>query len=202
MADGTSILVKLKLKLRTIAGFVHIAEPVERLIIPGDSGEFLLGNDLLLMLGIDVERQIDMLAVPFAADTDGDEFDDADEPTVEGERVQDGEVRGAVLDLVEQAISEGFPRECKEELTRIALRFDLWRVWLGADPPARVPPMRIRFKQGVKPYRCKARKYPPEVRRFVEDFNNKLVEHGWVYENRVSRWACPVLPVRKSSGEF
>ncbi|KAK1943651.1 hypothetical protein P3T76_005047 [Phytophthora citrophthora] len=74
MADGTSIFVdwtvKLKVRMRTIAGIVQIAEPVECLIIPGGSGEFLLGNDLLLRLEIDVERQVDLLAVPFAADAE------------------------------------------------------------------------------------------------------------------------------------
>ncbi|GMF66217.1 unnamed protein product [Phytophthora lilii] len=140
MADGTTIIVNwivhLKVKLRTIAGFVHIAKPVECLIIPGDSGEFLLGNDLLLSLDIDVDRKFDMLAVPFGADTDGDEFDEADEPTVDGAKVQDSEVRAAVLELVDKANREGFPGEWKEELVRVAMRFDLWRIRLGADPPA------------------------------------------------------------------
>ncbi|ETP03553.1 hypothetical protein F441_19495, partial [Phytophthora nicotianae CJ01A1] len=36
--------------------------PVECLNISGDSSEFLLGNDLLLKLGIDVKRQLDLLA--------------------------------------------------------------------------------------------------------------------------------------------
>ncbi|KAE9283919.1 hypothetical protein PF008_g27283 [Phytophthora fragariae] len=184
MADGSSVwvnwTVKINLRLRTIAGNVHIAEPVECLIIPGSSGEFLLGNDLLLKLGIDVERQIDLLAVPLAADENEDEFDDAEEPTI-GETAQHEEdVRAGILELVELAIADGFPREYKKELTRIALRFDLFRSRLGADPPAKVPPMRIRLKPGAKPYRCKARKYPPEVRRFMEDFNAKLVELGWV----------------------
>ncbi|POM73380.1 Hypothetical protein PHPALM_9779, partial [Phytophthora palmivora] len=30
-------------------------------------------------------------------------------------------------------------------------------------------------------------------------FNKKLVELGWVYENRESRWCCPALPVKKPS---
>ncbi|ETO99946.1 hypothetical protein F441_22629 [Phytophthora nicotianae CJ01A1] len=86
MADGTSVCVdwtvKLNVRLRTIAGNVHVAEPVECLIIPGSSGEFLLGNDLLIKLGIDVERQLELLGVPLAADKNGDEFDDADEPAI------------------------------------------------------------------------------------------------------------------------
>lgn len=59
--------------------------------------------------------------------------------------------------------------------------------------------MKIRLKQDAKPYKCKARKYPPEVRAFMEDFNHKLEELGWVFENPNSRWACPALPVRKGA---
>ncbi|KAG1683832.1 hypothetical protein DVH05_012768 [Phytophthora capsici] len=147
MADGSSVYVNwtvnLNVKLRTIAGNVHVAEPVECLIIPGDSGEFLLGNDLLLKLGIDVERQLDLSAAPLAADGNEDEFDDADEPTIGKSVHYDEDVRAGILKLVETAIADGFPREFQHELTRIALRFDVWRTQLGADPPAKVPPMKI-----------------------------------------------------------
>eukprot|EP00644_Phytophthora_capsici_P013151 jgi/Phyca11/101498/e_gw1.5.1351.1 len=53
------------------------------------------------------------------------------------------------------------------------------------------------------PYKCKARKYSPEVKAFMEDFNAKLERLGWIYENPNSRWACPALPVRKGgSNEY
>ncbi|KAG2803199.1 hypothetical protein PC110_g16438 [Phytophthora cactorum] len=183
MANGTSVCVnwavKLSVRLQTIAGNVHVAEPVECLIIPGDSGEFLLGNDMLLKLGIDVERQLDILAVPLAADKNEDEFDDADEPTIGGSVQHEEDVRDGILQLVKEVIADGFPWEFEKELTRIALRFDLWRTRLGADPPAKATPMRIRLKHGANPYRCKAKKYPPEVHRFMDDFNSKPVELGW-----------------------
>ncbi|EGZ18080.1 hypothetical protein PHYSODRAFT_410625, partial [Phytophthora sojae] len=95
-------------------------------------------------LVIDVERQIDLLTVPLAVDENEDEFDDADEPTVGEGVLHEEDVRAAILELVDLAIEEEFPREFKKELARIALRFDLFRVRLGADPPAKVPPMRIR----------------------------------------------------------
>ncbi|POM64026.1 LOW QUALITY PROTEIN: Hypothetical protein PHPALM_20510 [Phytophthora palmivora] len=197
MANCTSVrvdwTVKLNLRLQTIAG---------KSFIPVDSGEFLLGSDLLVKLGIDVERQMDLLAVLLAADVNDNEFDKDDEPVIGRTVIQEEDVRTGILELVELLIKDGFPREYAKELTRIALRFDLWRIRLGMDPPAKVSPMRIRLKPGAKPYRCKARKYPPEVRRFMDDFNNQLVELGWVYENRESRWACPALPVRKGNGEF
>ncbi|GMF16699.1 unnamed protein product [Phytophthora fragariaefolia] len=82
MADAVIIFVewtmKLRLRLRTIAGMVHVAELVECLLIPGSSGEFLLGNELLLLLGIGVERQLDLLAEP--TDANDVEFDDQTEP--------------------------------------------------------------------------------------------------------------------------
>ncbi|KAK1938300.1 Gag-Pol polyprotein [Phytophthora citrophthora] len=53
------------------------------------------------------------------------------------------------------------------------------------------------------PYRCKVRQYSPDKSAFLEAFNKRLVELGWVFENRESRWCCPALPVRKpSTNEF
>ncbi|KAG3239380.1 hypothetical protein PI124_g15680 [Phytophthora idaei] len=205
-ADGKPIEVKmivnLHLRLRTVAGSVRIAKPVECLIIPGDATEFLLGNDVLTMLGIDVYEQLDLLVTNAAQDGQDDEFDDVNEPQIGSNVELSDEIRVAVDDLVEKAKRKGFPRKLLPQLRRLATRFDIWRLKLGDDPPARVPPMKIRLKPGAKPYRCKARRYPPEVRRFLDDFNDELVRLGWVYENTESRWACPVFPVRKSGGEI
>ncbi|OWY93212.1 hypothetical protein PHMEG_00037473, partial [Phytophthora megakarya] len=79
-ADGKSIkvewIVNLHLRLRTAAGSVRIAKPVECLIIPGDADEFLLGNDVLTMLGIDVQRQLEFLVAGTVKNELDDEFDD------------------------------------------------------------------------------------------------------------------------------
>lgn len=108
-----------------------------------------------------------------------------------GKNAEDKEkLTEAISILVEQAVMKGFPAEYANELQRIACRFDIWRLSLGTDPPAKVPPMKIRLTVDAKPYRCKARKYPPELRRFMEDFNNELEQLGWIYENPNSRWAC------------
>lgn len=58
----------------------------------------------------------------------------------------------------------------------------------------------LRLKANARPYKTKARKYAPECQEFLESFNCKLVELGWVYENPRSRWACAALPVRKRGG--
>ncbi|GMF48225.1 unnamed protein product [Phytophthora fragariaefolia] len=205
-ADGKPIQVdmsvQLHLRLRTVAGSVRIAKPVECLIIPGDTDEILLGNDVLTMLGINVQRQLDLFVANAMQNEQDDEFDDVDEPQIGSCVVLSEELRVAVEKLIEIAIGKGFPREFAAELRRIATRFKIWRLKLGDDPPARIPPMKVRLKPGTKPYRCKARRYPPEVRKVLDKFNDELVRLGWVHENTESRWACPVLPVRKSGGEF
>ncbi|KAJ0400826.1 hypothetical protein P43SY_008614 [Pythium insidiosum] len=44
------------------------------------------------------------------------------------------------------------------------------------------PAMKIRLKKGAKPFKTKARKYPPEYQVFLESFNAELVDAGWVKE--------------------
>ncbi|OWZ09291.1 LOW QUALITY PROTEIN: hypothetical protein PHMEG_00018028 [Phytophthora megakarya] len=181
MADNTSVLVdwivKLNLRLQTIAG---VATPEHF-------------YDLLIRLRIDVDRQVDLLAVG-TTDVNDDEFDKVDEPTVTNSTVHDDEVRKSVFEMVEKAIRDGFPLEYQNELTRIALKFDLWRNDLGADPPSKITADKNSTETGKK---ISTRRTPLQ-----EDFNNKLVELGWIYKNRESRWAYPALPVRKGNGEF
>ncbi|GMF12829.1 unnamed protein product [Phytophthora lilii] len=163
-----TIIVNLHLRLRTVAGSVRITKPVECLIIPGDSPEFLLGNDVLTMLGIDVYEQLDTLAANDGQGGQDDEFDDVNEPQIGTSVELSDELRSAVEELIAKAVSKGFPRKFLPSLRRIASRFDIWRLKLGDDPPARVQPMKVRLKPGARPYRCKARRYPPEVRRFLD----------------------------------
>lgn len=109
-ADGKPIEVKmtvnLHLKLTTAAGSVRIAKPVECLVIPGDSTEFLLGIDLLTMLGIDVLRQLDMLVANAMRGERDDEFDDVDEPQVGSSAGLSDEVLAAVEKMIERAVEK------------------------------------------------------------------------------------------------
>ncbi|KAE9065928.1 hypothetical protein PF010_g28013 [Phytophthora fragariae] len=189
--------VDVHVTLRTAAGPVPLSSPVQCLIVPGDLEEFLLGKDVLVALGIGVDRELELLALQGKEE----ECDDFDEPEVSPRVELSDELSELIQAMVEKARVRGFPAEYLGELHRIATRFDLWRAQLDRDPPARVPPMRIRLKPETKPYKCKARKYPPEVRHFMEEFNQKLEELGWIYENPNSRWACPALPVRKSGSD-
>ncbi|KAJ8571900.1 hypothetical protein ON010_g4930 [Phytophthora cinnamomi] len=115
-----------------------------------------------------------------------------------GTKKYEDEITEAVEAMVARALDEGFPSDRVERLRIVIYMYGIWRVKLGDDPPAKVLPLKIRLKPGAKPYKAEARKYPPELQRFLEDFNDTLVSLGWVYENPEARWACPSLPVKKA----
>ncbi|POM69893.1 Hypothetical protein PHPALM_13794 [Phytophthora palmivora] len=192
--------IEVELKIHTAAGPVCLTMPVKCLIIDEDEDEFIIGKDVLTMLGIDVDRQLEQLVTNGNInDEDLTGCDDDFEIGVEC----DADVKVAIEELIGLAISNGFPPERSNELRTVAFMFDIWRLKLGGDPPAKVPPLLIRLKEGVKPQKCKARPYPPHIREFLRDFNAELERMGWVYENTRSRWASAALPVRKpGSNEF
>ncbi|OWZ13871.1 LOW QUALITY PROTEIN: hypothetical protein PHMEG_00012737 [Phytophthora megakarya] len=163
-----------------------------------DENEFIVGSDVLATLGIDVDRQREQLV---ASESTGAEdlFECSDEIQIGVEC--DADMNAAVDELVDKAVENGFPRERRDSLLKIALMFDIWRLQLGEDPPAKVPPLVIHQKDGAKPQRCKARQYPPHQREFLRDFNTTLERMGWIYENPQSRWASPALPVKKPNSE-
>ncbi|OWZ08865.1 hypothetical protein PHMEG_00018526 [Phytophthora megakarya] len=145
-----TMIVNLHLRLRTVAGRTLIR----------------LGNDMLKMLGIGVQRQLDLFVANVLQTDEDDEFDDQDEPQIGSSIGMSNDLKVVVEHFVKSSIENEFPKEPAGELHLIATRFDIWQLKLGDDPPARVPPMKIRLKPGAQPYRCE------------------------------SRWACSVLPVR------
>ena len=77
---------------------------------------------------------------------------------------------------------------------------DLWRdVFNPKDPPAKVPPFKIKLKPNAEPYIAKARKYNEEEIRFLKLWNEILIAGGMRYLNNNSRWASRVLPVKKET---
>ncbi|KAJ8524884.1 hypothetical protein ON010_g16232 [Phytophthora cinnamomi] len=69
-------------KKATTAGSVRIANPVEGLIIPGDTNEFLLGDEVLTMLGINVQKQLELLVANAIQNEHDDEFYDINESQI------------------------------------------------------------------------------------------------------------------------
>ncbi|POM80529.1 LOW QUALITY PROTEIN: Hypothetical protein PHPALM_1626 [Phytophthora palmivora] len=168
----------LHVLIHTAAGPVQIAEAVPCLITDTDDDEFIIGRDLLGALGIDVERQLELLAVHSEDKTSGDPFD------------LEAVCRSSVTNNLSspRALEHGFPPDKVDKLRGIVHAYDVWRLELRDDPPARVPPLEVRLKEGATPCKCKPRIFD----------NFYLVDLGLVFENPTSRWASPVLPVKKS----
>eukprot|EP00644_Phytophthora_capsici_P000758 jgi/Phyca11/108911/e_gw1.16.777.1 len=186
--------VLLAIRLHTASGPAELAEPVNCLIIEQIDDEFIVGNDVLLSLGINVDRQLEQLA--------GGKLRDDEDPIVSDDELRPGhandfDIQEGLENLFSAALDNGFPVEYMEELRRIAKKHDIWRLVPCDDPPAKVPPYKLRLKQDAKPFRCKARQYGPLQSAFLKEFNQTLVDLGWVYKNPSSHWACAALPLKK-----
>ncbi|GMF36389.1 unnamed protein product [Phytophthora fragariaefolia] len=69
--------VNVHMTLRTAAGPVSIGSPVQGLIVPGELEKFLIGKEVLASLGIDVDRDLEVLASQRHSDGP-DEFGEPD----------------------------------------------------------------------------------------------------------------------------
>ncbi|ETK97256.1 hypothetical protein L915_00175, partial [Phytophthora nicotianae] len=141
--------VLLRIMLHTAAGPVRPVKPYEVLVIDEDEDEFIMGEDILTDLGISIDRQLEQLAEKTSADDDDtipveDAFGAGCTPNEE--------VRQAVEGMVITAIENSFPADKENKLRAIVYMFDVWRIRLGPDPPAKVPPLKIRLKKGATPF--------------------------------------------------
>jgi hypothetical protein len=74
---------------------------------------------------------------------------------------------------------------------------DVFRLKLGADPPANVKPLVIKLHDGAKPVRLSARKCAPSQLKFMRDKIREFEELGLVYKNTGAEWASPPLILPK-----
>ncbi|KAG4038340.1 hypothetical protein PC123_g26096 [Phytophthora cactorum] len=167
--------VDVNLTLNTAAGPVRCQDVKRCLIVESDEDEFLVGKTLLSELGIDVDRQLEYLA------SRGDDDETFDE--LEGMPACKLTPADVVMNVVDTLVRDAVDRGVVDEyittrLHTILHRFGGWRLEAGAANS-------------------------PEKSEFLDAFNKKLVELGWVYENRESRWCCPAHPAKNpSSNEY
>ncbi|KAG6599644.1 uncharacterized protein IUM83_19361 [Phytophthora cinnamomi] len=183
--------VKLDLRLQTVAGPVHLAEVV-CIVLEGPEEAFILGNDMLVSLGIDVNAQLSQLAGG-RVDEDQDPF----EP-VEPRAVSPCDVRNLLEAMVTAAGDNGFPPDYLPVLLDLVMEFeDVFRIELGNDPPANVEPLRITIRDGAQPYRTRPRRYAPAQSDFLQAHTQKLLDMGFISRNQQSHWACAavLLPI-------
>ncbi|GMF34898.1 unnamed protein product [Phytophthora fragariaefolia] len=125
---------------------VNILKPVPCLILDNEEDKFLLGDDVLKALRIDIERQLELLATPTCDDGDYDEVG----PEVAAGENDAGATQKAVEALIQRALDEGFPAVKVERLRTILFAYYVWRLVLVNDPPANVEPKRVRVEKGCR----------------------------------------------------
>lgn len=163
-----------------------------------DSGqdEFIPGQDILLALEIDVDRQLKQLAAQVQA------YEEAMLCTGEGEEAkatQAGTVEEAIEVLIAHALIKRFPKDREVQLRENVNTYYIWRLRLEDDNPAQVPPLEIRLKKNAALFRCKARKYPPHIRAIMRVFNGELKQLGWVYEKPKQPMGMPCIAGKEVS---
>lgn len=206
-------VVDLELQLDTAAGSVVVPGWHSCYVVDGGD-EFILSQQILHLLGIDVERQLEQLAAqPW---DDGDDLEPVDhdvlEPPLVARVLADGSAATddaldrddvvAVAEMIARAIADGFPVERKLDLTRVVGKYKGWRAtFRSTDGPANVPPMNIRMKPTASTYKCKARKLNPLESRFLKVFASTLLRAGVIEKNNNSRYCSAAHPILKAEGK-
>ena len=113
-------------------------------------------------------------------------------------------VKEMLMQKVKEAEAEGCSPAFTDELRKLLTRHsDVFRLELGQDPPVDMPPLKVNLRDDARPVRCKARRYGPEQRAFMDKHVEQLEKMGLVYKNTRSRWCSPPLIVRKpEANEF
>ncbi|KAE9042606.1 hypothetical protein PR002_g3826 [Phytophthora rubi] len=188
--------VTLNLRIETAAGPLNLRS-VPCLVLDGDEDEFLLGRKTMQDIGIDIDRLFEQLAGGDRVnEADGDDVSDNDTELHFAVDMED--IHRHLDRMLDEAREAGFEPLLLEELRTLVYEYaDVWRVHIGADPPADVEPLVAQLRPGAQPYRSGIRKYPEPQRKFLREFVKELEKNGLVKRNNASRWACPALPVKK-----
>jgi hypothetical protein len=108
------------------------------------------------------------------------------------------ELADAIEGFVTSAEQAGMPRDGVQSLRQLVTECkEVFRLKLGADPPANVKPLVIKLRDGAEPVRMSARKYTTPQLKFMRDKIRELEELGLVYKNTGAQWASPPLILPK-----
>ena len=106
----------------------------------------------------------------------------------------------ALEEMVIEAKRKGLSKRGEKRLRKLLNDFrDIWRVDLTEmDEPAKVEPMKIQLEEGTKPFRCKARRYPPLHREYMQQITTAMEKSGIIVRNNSSKWAVNTVVVEKN----
>jgi hypothetical protein len=99
------------------------------------------------------------------------------------------ELADAIEGLITSAELTGMYRDGVQSLRQLVTECkDVFRLKLGADPPANVNPLVIKLHDGAEPERMSARKCAPPRLKFMRDKIREQEELGLVYKNAGAEW--------------
>jgi hypothetical protein len=108
----------------------------------------------------------------------------------------------AIESFITSAEQAGMSRDGVQSLRQLVTECkNVFRLKLGADPPANVKTLVINLRDGEEPVRMSARKYASPQLKFTRDKIRELEELGLVYKNTGAEWASPPLILSKTSPE-
>jgi hypothetical protein len=112
------------------------------------------------------------------------------------------ELADAIEGLLTSAEQAGMPLDGAQILRQLVTECkDVFRLKLGADPPANVKPLVIKLCDGAEPMQMSDRKYAPPQPKFMRDKIRDLEELGLVYKNTGAESASPPLILPKPGPE-
>lgn len=134
---------------------------------------------------------------------------DDDDPITLPEHLQAGfgtdtieEIDEAFANIVQDAVDNGISEKGKKRLRGIMEKNrSAFRIKLGPDDTAKVPPFSIKLKPNARPQKCPQRKYAPHQKAFIGHTIRELEKIGAVYKNPTAKWASPALAVPKPGSD-
>ncbi|MEN9639683.1 MAG: hypothetical protein RLZZ262_1552, partial [Bacteroidota bacterium] len=183
------------LKISTRTGDIIVLNAMVR-VISEEMNEWIIGQDLLLKLNIDVNSMLEDKA-PFVVNFETGEIT-SQYPYLGGEDEEQ------IKSILEQALVDSEQRGLKDvERWRQLLHHHVneFRLTLSHDAAARVPPMKVHLnKEKAKKVRPVRINYSNEQIAFMEYYTKRLIKNGYVRENPNARYAseCLVIPKVKN----
>jgi hypothetical protein len=108
------------------------------------------------------------------------------------------ELADAIEGFLTSAEQAGMSRDGVQSLRQLVTGCeDVFRIKLGADPPANEKPLVINLRDGAEPVRMSARKYAPPQLKVMRDKIREPEELSLVYKNPGEEWASPPLILPK-----
>jgi hypothetical protein len=94
------------------------------------------------------------------------------------------ELADAIEGLLTSAEQAVMSRDSVQSLRQLVTKCnEVFRLKLGADPPANMKPLVIKLRDGADSVRMSARKYAPSQLKFMRERIHELEELGLVYNN-------------------